>query len=216
MNYFAHGYQYLDDPFFVAGTAVPDWLSVVDRRVRVTSKLARQFVADGDPRVAAVAAGIVQHHHDDAWFHGTASFAKLALGFSKGIRELFPDDTSMRPSLLGHILVEVLLDVELIALHPGRLEAYYEVLDGMDAALISRAVNRMARRSTEHLEAFIPRFSAERFLYDYAEDGKLLKRLNHVLRRVGMPGLPEPFCDFLPGARRLVSDHRAQLMAGES
>ena len=33
MNYFAHGVRFLEDPYFLAGTAVPDWLSVVDRRV---------------------------------------------------------------------------------------------------------------------------------------------------------------------------------------
>ena len=40
MNYFAHGYAFLDDPYFLAGTAVPDWLSVIDRRMRARSKLA--------------------------------------------------------------------------------------------------------------------------------------------------------------------------------
>ena len=35
MNYFAHGHRFVDDPYFLAGTAVPDWLSVVDRKVRV-------------------------------------------------------------------------------------------------------------------------------------------------------------------------------------
>ncbi len=40
------------------------------------------------------------------------------------------------------------------------------------------------------LAFFIPRFSAERFLYDYVEDGKLLFRRNGVMRRVRLPVLP--------------------------
>ena len=32
MNYFAHALPFLDRPYFVAGTAVPDWLTVADRR----------------------------------------------------------------------------------------------------------------------------------------------------------------------------------------
>ena len=39
MNYFAHALPFLDDdPYFVAGTGVPDWLSVADRDVRVRLK----------------------------------------------------------------------------------------------------------------------------------------------------------------------------------
>ena len=48
MNYFAHGRPFVDDPYFLAGTAVPDWLNVVDRRVRVRSKQARLFVDSAD------------------------------------------------------------------------------------------------------------------------------------------------------------------------
>ena len=29
MNYFAHAIRFLDDPYFLSGTALPDWLSVV-------------------------------------------------------------------------------------------------------------------------------------------------------------------------------------------
>jgi hypothetical protein len=38
MNYFAHARPFLDQPYFMAGTGVPDWLTVVDRRVRLRAK----------------------------------------------------------------------------------------------------------------------------------------------------------------------------------
>ncbi len=53
MNYFAHGYRFIDDPYFMAGTALPDWLSVADRRVRIRPKhLLGGAAEDGDPRFA--------------------------------------------------------------------------------------------------------------------------------------------------------------------
>src|SRR5687768_7726430 len=110
MNYFAHGRRYVHDAYFLSGTAVPDWLNVVDRRVRVRSKAAQQFVDDSDPQVAALARGIVQHHYDDQWFHQTRAFAELSLRFTLEIRELLQPDDGFRPSFLGHILVELLLD----------------------------------------------------------------------------------------------------------
>src|SRR5579863_4782510 len=104
MNYFAHGFAHVDDPWFLAGTAVPDWLNVSDRGVRVREKQAAPLVTDVDPRVAALARGIVQHHADDAWFHVTPVFAELSWSFASRLREVLAPDEGMRPSFLGHIL----------------------------------------------------------------------------------------------------------------
>ena len=215
MNYFAHGRHYLDDPYFVAGTAVPDWLSVVNRRVRARSKLAAPYTSDEDPRVASIARGIVQHHFDDYWFHQTRAFAELSLFFTTEIRDRLPPDEGLRPSFLGHILVELLLDATLIEDQPAMLDRYYDVIDSLDPYVVNRAVNRMATQATGMLAFFIPRFSAERFLYDYTSDAKLLFRLNNVMRRVRLPALPETLAEFFPEARRLVRQRSAELLAGE-
>jgi hypothetical protein len=214
MNYFAHGRRHLEHPYLLAGTAVPDWLCVVNRRVRVTSRSAGPFVTAADPRLAAIAAGIVQHHEDDEWFHGTSTFVELSSRFTLEVRDFLGADERFRPSFLGHILVEILLDAALIADEPQRLDAYYQVMDSLDATAVSEGVNRMATRPTDLLEPFIPLFSRERFLYDYADDGKLLGRLNRVLRRVGLPELPETFLGFLPCARQRVGRLKGELLDG--
>ncbi len=114
MNYFAHGRHFVDDPYFLAGTAMPDWLRVVDKRLRVRSRQAEQYLDAADARVARLAAGIVQHHRDDAWFHSTRAFAELNLSLCVLLRERLPADSGFRPFFLGHILVEILLDATLI------------------------------------------------------------------------------------------------------
>ncbi len=110
MNYFAHGRQFVDRPYFLVGTAVPDLLNVVNRRVRARRKLAEPFVDDANPHIAALAGGIVRHHEDDDWFHRTKPFTELSLQFTVRIRDWQSEDTSMRPLFLGHILVELLLE----------------------------------------------------------------------------------------------------------
>src|SRR6185437_2872330 len=62
MNYLAHGWRFAAEPYVLAGTAAPDWLSVIDRKTRLRSRTAAQFVDDADPVLAAVARGVVQHH----------------------------------------------------------------------------------------------------------------------------------------------------------
>jgi hypothetical protein len=212
MNYFAHGRQFVGEPYFLAGTAVPDLLSVVDRRVRARSQRALPLMDDPDRRIAAVAAGIVRHHHDDKWFHETRAFGELSWRFTAMVRDALPPDDSLRPSFLGHILVELLLDDTLIRRDPERLEAYYRAVEEVDPELIEQAVNRIAPRPTDRLATFLRRFCGERFLSDYAEDGKLWFRLNQVMRRVGLPPLPEEFCRILPAAREQVTERADELL----
>lgn len=212
MNYFAHGRRYTNQPYFLAGTAVPDWLSVVDRRMRLPSKRAAPALDDPDPRRAALAAGVMQHHHDDRWFHQTRAFAELSLGFAAALRAWLADDEGFRPSFLGHILVELLLDAELIREQPQQLDDYYAALESLDAAYVAEAINSLATRTNDRLAWLIPRFCSERFLYDYLEDAKLLRRLNHVMQRVGLPLLPAELIEFLPEARRQVRQRRDELL----
>jgi hypothetical protein len=212
MNYFAHGRHFIDEPLYLAGTALPDWLGVVDRGARVRSRRAAEFIKDSDPQVATFARGIVQHHDDDRWFHGTQAFAELSLQLTVLCRDSLPGDAGFRPSFLGHILVELLLDSALAADDPARLHAYYAALESLDPAALEAIVNRITPRPVEHFGWFLERFCRERFLFDYAEDAKLLFRLNQVLRRVKLPALPESFTDVLATARQEVTLRQSELL----
>lgn len=212
MNYFAHGRLFIDDAYFLAGTAVPDWMNVADRGVRVRERYAAEHVNHLDRRVAALARGIVQHHRDDAWFHETRAFTELSWSTTVAVRDALPADDGFRPSFLGHILVEILLDAVLIADDPGQLERYYEALADLDAELVESAINQMVPRGTQRLAPLIPLFSRERFLSDYLDDAKLTFRLNQVMRRVKLPELPRSFMAILPDVRREVQARRDELL----
>jgi acyl carrier protein phosphodiesterase len=214
MNYFAHGRNWLHAPYVLAGTAVPDWLSVVDRRVRARSRLARQWIDRGPEPRAQLARGIVLHHHDDAWFHQTRAFAELSLQLTLEVRQLLPEETGFRPSFLGHILVEILLDAALIERDARQLDAYYQALQSLDPVVVSQAVHQMTTGSTERLPQMIRVFCQERFLYDYQDDAKLLTRLNRVMRRVKLPELPQSMVALLAAARQPVRERMDELLDG--
>lgn len=212
MNYLAHGWRFAEQPYFLAGTAVPDWLSVVDRKMRARGKSAALFVEDADEDLAALARGIVQHHRDDEWFHQTTAFNELCLAFTLQVRDLLPADDGFRPSFLGHILVELLLDATLTEEDPSRLDNYYAALAQADPAFLQTAINRLSTRQSDKVAYLVTRFLQERFLYDYAEDGKLLVRLNHVMRRVGLPQLPAELAELFPEMRATVRSRRHELL----
>ncbi len=201
MNYLAHALPFFDQPYFLAGTGVPDWLTVADRPARLRARHAELFQHDADPRVAAVAAGVLQHLRDDAQFHATRVFAETSLELAVRVRDVLPADVGLRPAFLGHLLVELLLDDALIAEQPDRLTEYYRILGGIDPGRVEAAVNRMLPRPTQRLAVFIDLFCRERILWSYREDDKLLIRLNQIMRRVGLAPLPDEFAVLLPSAQ---------------
>jgi len=212
MNYLAHGWRFADQPYFLAGTAVPDWLSVIDRKMRARGKTVALFVDDSDENLAALARGIVRHHSDDEWFHQTTTFNELSLAFTLQIRDVLPADDGFRPSFLGHILVELLLDATLTEEEPARLDRYYAALSQADPTFLQTAINRLSTRQSDKVAYLVTRFLQERFLYDYQEDGKLLVRLNHVMRRVGLPQLPAELAKLFPTMREIVRNRRFELL----
>ncbi len=220
MNYFAHALPFLDAPYVAAGTAVPDWLAVVDRKLRVRRRQAEAFspmhaAADAaSANATAVARGVVQHFRDDAQFHATRAFAETSLELTLAARRALGDDPGFRPSILGHLLVEVLLDAALAARHERQVEGYYRALAAIDPAAVQQAVNAMAPRPTDRLAPMIVAFRRERILCDYLDDARLLARLNQVMRRVKLAPLPDEFCELLPAARRLIDARGGELLAG--
>lgn len=215
MNFFTHARRFLHDPYFVAGTAVPDWLGVLDRRVRARSSAAETLLDDPDPRVVSIAQGIIQHHFDDGWFHQTESFYRLTGRLARKVREQFPFDSSMRAGFVGHVIVELLLDDVLIQVNPTILDYYYDLFERIDPALVESTVTRISRYPADRLSQLIPRFVTERFLYDYKTDERLLWRMNHVLKRVGLEPLSVTDTTWLVEARELVAMNVNGLLEGE-
>ena len=205
MNCFAHGLRFLDgDPYFVTGTALPDWLTLIDRKVRVREKNSAAFAADNNGVGRQLACGIVQHHRDDDWFHNQREFVELNLQFAVELRDLLGADAGFRPHLAGHIVIEMLLDGFLTEQDRSQLDRYYQRVAEVDPAVVQRIVNAIAAQPTVRLAKFIPHFIEEGYLYDYVDDGRVRYRLNRVLKRVRLAQLPESFLDWLPNARQRV------------
>jgi hypothetical protein len=195
----------LGDPYEVAGVAVPDWLGLTRPRLRCRSRQAAPFAGGENGLLASVARGVMRHHADDDWFHQTTAFMELSAKLSRRIRQATADQDGVRPSFLGHILVELLLDATLIEQDRSRVDSYYAALAMVDPRRVATIVGQMIDADASPLGPIIERFLAMRFLYDYLEDQRLAFRLNQVMRRVGLPELPPAFVSILPEARRLVA-----------
>jgi hypothetical protein len=212
MNFLCHALPYLDQPLLAVSTGVPDWLRVVDRRLRARGKLAREHLASDDPQLRQVAGGVVRHHEDDRWFHSTQAFAETNLQLAVELRQLLPGDAGFRPTFVGHILIEMLLDASWIRDDSTLADRYYAALRAIPADTIQHCVNAITGKKTDKLSSVIERFIQAQFLYDYLDHRKLLMRLNQVLHRVALSPLPDAVGDWLPEARKLVESRRSRLL----
>ncbi|MFO0977412.1 MAG: hypothetical protein U0996_13510 [Planctomycetaceae bacterium] len=213
MNYLAHAYRFLDSPLMVAGTALPDWLSVVDRKVRLRTRRVVPMLDQLDEQDRQVADGVLQHLRDDDAFHNCPAFVMLEAELSVRFRRVIPDPYDHRPPFLGHIVTELLLDAWLTEQCPEWLDRYYQILDDVCPNGLQRVVNRLASRETDRLASFVTQFLAARVLYDYQDDQRLLTRLNQVLRRVTLPPLDEQCLSVLRDARTIVWRHAEEMLA---
>lgn len=215
MNYFAHALHHLDRPYFVAGTAVPDWLSAADRQVRLRPRQLEPWFAAEDPIQAEVARGAAQHLHDDGWFHATRGFAEVTEELSHLFRSQLGPGAQYHCGFLGHVGMELLLDSVLIERHPREFERYYAILEEVDAAAVQAAVNRMAKQPTGRLAWFVELFRQHQFLRDYFDDVSLLGRLNQVMQRVKLSPLPATAAAALGLARNIVRQRFDDLLPAE-
>lgn len=216
MNYFAHGMRFVDRPYFLAGTAIPDWLSAADRRVRMRSTRVQPFLAEASGPEAEVAAGVLQHLHDDRWFHTTQGFNVTCAEMATLFREELGPEDGFRPGFLGHIVTEMLLDGVLIARDPELLDRYYAAIEQIEPERIECTVNGMAARTTSRLAMLIEMFRREQFLRDYLEPARMLFRLNQVMRRVKLNALPPEIERVIETGWSLVERQVHQLLPAES
>lgn len=204
MNYFTHALPHLRDPVFLAGTALPDWLSVVNRKVRVRPKtLAPHFESD-DPFIAALATGAQRHLDDDGWFHCTRGFAEVTAELGLLFRDRLGGTDGFRCGFLGHLALELLLDAILWERFPSEMDRYYELITDVDADRVESVVAAITGQRPEGLAWLIEHFRQEEILRDYADDARLTRRLNQVLRRVKLTPLPDAAPRWLAEARQIV------------
>jgi hypothetical protein len=215
MNYLAHGCRFLDRPWFLAGTAVPDWLSVADRRVRMRPRFVEPRVTDDGTPAAEIAAGVARHLADDDWFHATPAMFEVTAKLGGMLRDTIGTD-GFRCGFLGHVLTEMLLDAVLARRVPKLLPRYYAALDAIDARVVQAAVNAMSPRAdTDRLVPFVDGFRRVRFLEDYLDPARLLYRLNQVVARVRLPPLPDEVARVVDSGEAVVAAALPRLLPVE-
>jgi hypothetical protein len=215
MNYFTHALNYLDRPYFMAGTAVPDWLSVADRKVRLRPNMLQPWLVAEATIQCEVASGALQHLNDDDWFHSTRGFVEITNELTGWFRSFLGPDERYHCGFLGHVGMELILDGVLMEMYPQQFQDYWKTLDDVEPSHVETAVNRMARFPTERLAWFIDLYRREQFLRSYESDDALIYRLSQVSTRVKLPPIPCEAAEVVTKGRSLVRRRLRDLLPEE-
>jgi hypothetical protein len=224
MNYFAHGLPFLHRPralapYELTGAIVPDLVRVLERRRRVDLeriRVAGNGAPDNGheeyaPRLALVR-GILRHHADDLEFHASRRFQELSARVTALLRRDLDGGPRFRPSVIAHILVEMLLDAALIERDRRHLDRYYETLGRVDPVRLCRELEEVLGFLPERFAELWSAFLEDRFLADYSHDPGVAYRLDRVSRRARMPALPAGFAALLPAVRAWVREQDEALL----
>jgi len=205
MNYLAHGYRFCERPYFVAGTALPDWLRALGFRLRAAPAPDAGAPAGAEAgALRDLEAGVRRHLADDAAFHQQPAFTEAWREITRAIRRRADRDPRLRAHFFGHILAEMLLDAAIARRVPDALARYYAALEDVDPEVVESAAATWLSAPPGGLGRFIDLFRRWRFLEDYARDAGIIHRLGQVARRAGLPSPPRAVAEALPEARRLV------------
>ncbi|ASV76378.1 hypothetical protein THTE_3777 [Thermogutta terrifontis] len=211
MNYFAHAFRFIGRPRFVTGTALPDWLSVVNRRLRFRPQRLDPAALHADQNISELMAGIKQHLEDDSRFHNCEAFSRCLVAVLQEVRP-FLNGVGIPPVFLSHLLVEVLLDAQLVRTRQADVSRYYADLESVDPDWTEWATGEILGQSVSGLAHFIRLFCRERILFDYADNMSLLRRLNQVMRRLRLPNLSDSFQEAVEASRPIVTAHTEELL----
>ena len=127
-------------------------------------------------------------------------------------REKFGNSQTMRASLIGHIVIEMLLDAWLESKYPGSMESMYVWLAKLDAEKIQQSINQFATKPTDKLAPEIGRFLKVRYLFDYLKDEGVRYRMNKVLGRLKLDLMPKESIDWIGKKRQLIYEQAPELL----
>jgi hypothetical protein len=204
VNFLAHGFRRADDAWLCAGTALPDWVRVVAPALRTPRDAAAPH-AEGTTPLASLARGVVLHHDEDARFHLSPAFAAASREVAALVRPLAAEVPGLRPRFVAHLLVETLLDREIARRDPSAIGRYYAALGSLDPAEVESVAAPLATSPPRGLGDLVAAFVRARFVEDYADDARLVRRLDQVLRRTRQPEAGRALLPVVPAASAAVA-----------
>lgn len=182
MNYLSHFYfdQHNNDPYYIAGIALPDMVKTCNRRWNVHPD---SSVGD-DSFQSSIVKGWNRHLAVDALFHNSGFFKTETGKIKNYIAEIDFENRNIRPFVLAHIGLELILDHYLLKTKKVSSSHYYQILASCDSKEFSTFLKQNGIENSELIEKFYAQFIDYRYLNNYQNNENFAYALNRICKRV--------------------------------
>lgn len=206
MNYLSHYYfdQENTDPYYILGIALPDLSKNHHRRWNIHPQKHLESYTN-NPHLLSIYKGWQRHLHIDHHFHESEYFNKNSHLITERIRTIPLENKVVKPFMLGHIGLELVLDTLLIKNNKLEVDSFYEKLNAcnldhiIDFLEINEVSNAVAFRE------FYNRFCEVKYLMSYKSNESIVYALNRIQYRITGQYFTE-------NDTRLMHHHIAELM----
>jgi len=183
MNLLSHFYIDKDHPsaYFKLGLIFPDIYPHYNQNLRKAVESHRHLSVEHDYFVQ----GIKRHHEVDKIFHNSPVFKMLNTAFKEALLNSALPQLHYRTYYLGHILVELLIDKQLIRGEKDLLNQFYTSLDEIDENTLHQYfIHINTVEKTSDFFSNFKRFRENRYLYYLNDNEKLIEALMRMYCRV--------------------------------
>lgn len=189
MNYLSHFYfdKEQSDSYFILGIALPDLSKAFNKSWNIHPHKHLEKWQD-EPTLVGIQKGWERHLKVDRFFHESTFFQEQTHLLKLDLQQCTFDAQFLRPSILAHIGLELILDSLLLKQKRVDVDAFYTHLQKIEPTQMARF---MELNGIENAETCLPRyqwFITQQYLRDYVHTERLAFALSKVAERIwGIP-----------------------------
>lgn len=189
MNFLSHYYFHNDknDNYFTVGLTMPDLLSFLSKRIRLTKKLLKKLNSkENNYNIKSHIAGMFIHLDLDGWFHSSDFFKKNILFLQNKYID-YNEERELFPNFYSHIVLEILIDKYLLTIQPDIADNFYASYKSFNFAEVSKLFTGFENFDKSKFLIFTNDMANSSFLKEYSDNNSFVSILTRVSRRIGIP-----------------------------
>lgn len=185
MNYLSHYYfdQKNTEPYCILGIALPDLVKNHNRRWNVHPHKYEALYTN-DPILSAIYKGWQRHLSVDHFFHEAPYFIQKSQLITERMRSIPFENNKIKPFMIGHVGLELMLDTLLIKNKNVQAKHFYEMLEKCDITHIIRFLKINEIENPEAFEEFYRGFCKVQYLLKYQSNESVVYALNRIQYRL--------------------------------
>ncbi|WP_293789461.1 ACP phosphodiesterase [uncultured Pedobacter sp.] len=182
MNFLSHYYfdRTNSDANVVMGTVLPDLIKNAVKEANLYPQK-NEFIFKGNPDEESLLLGWKKHLAVDLLFHSSNFFLEKTTELKQLIKPIV-ENTTVRPSFLAHIGLELLLDHLLVEQNLIQVNHFYENLSAVKKESLSDFLEHCNFKNPELFFNFLEKFISSKYLLSYQK----LENISYALNRICM------------------------------